>query len=101
MTIAPRGELTRDDFLNGLAIREVRRSARAAPNEVVLAQRQTGGQVGDLDQSGDAPVACRRQPEPVPAALDDLAERTDRDPVAVAANDPVPLDVPKRGWRPA
>jgi hypothetical protein len=101
MSITPRGELAGDDFLNGLAIGEVRRTARAAPNEVALAQRQTGGQIGRLDESGDAPVTCRRQPEPVPAALDDLAEGTDRDAFTVGANESVPFDVPQCGWRPA
>jgi hypothetical protein len=96
MTIPPRHELLRNDFLNGLAKCQVRRTARATPNEVVLAQRQTGGQVGDLDQSTDAPVRWRRQPEPVPPALDNLAKRTDRDPVAVRGRELVPLDIAQR-----
>jgi hypothetical protein len=39
-------------------------------------------------------------PEPVPAALDDLAEGTDRDAFTVGANESVPFDVPQCGWRP-
>jgi hypothetical protein len=43
--LAPLGKLPRNDFLNGLSIGEVRRAARTAPDEIVLAQGETGGQV--------------------------------------------------------
>jgi hypothetical protein len=39
----PRGKLARYDFLNGFPIGEVRGTASAASDEIVLAQRQTRG----------------------------------------------------------
>ena len=56
--IAPRGELPRHHLLNGLAIGEVGGATCAAPNEVVLAERQTRRQIGRLNQSRDAPGTC-------------------------------------------
>jgi hypothetical protein len=76
--IAPLGELPGDDFLNGLAVGEVRGTTRAAgPDEVVLAERKTPGEIRRFDHSGDVCTRGGREPEPIPSPLDDLSECTD------------------------
>src|SRR5439155_14920948 len=90
--ITPGGELTRDHLLNGLAVREVRSAPRAASDEVVLAERETRSEVGRLDQAADMHARRRRHTEPIPAALDDLAECADRDSLAIGGKGRVAFD---------
>ena len=75
--IPPRGELLRHDFLDRLAVGEIRRASRACPNEVVLAQGQARGEIGHLDQSTDVRGRRGLDAEPDPAALDDFPEGAD------------------------
>ena len=82
--IAPGGELAGNHFLYCFAIGQVRRTARAGSDEVVLAQREAGRQIGDLDQSADVRARRRRNREPIPPALDDLAEGADCDAFAIS-----------------
>src|SRR5439155_24323169 len=54
-------------------------AARPDADEVGLVEREAAGEGRDLDEAADA-LGCRgRHAEPVPAVLDDLAERADRD----------------------
>ena len=92
--IAPLGELSGDHFLNGLAVGEVRRATRAGPDEVVLAEREARGEIGRLDQPADVRARGRRETEPIPPALDDLAERADRDALALGGQERVSFDEP-------
>jgi hypothetical protein len=92
--IAPLAKLPRHHFLNRLAIRQVRRTARARANEVALAERQACCEIGRFDQPGDLAPRRRCHAEPVPPALDHLAERADGDALAVTAQPMVPFDEP-------
>src|SRR3970282_2672114 len=60
--------------------RQVRRAARAAADEVGLFQREALGERRHLDQAAHTLGRRRDDAEPVPAALDDLAEGADREP---------------------
>jgi hypothetical protein len=53
---------------------EVERAPGTHPDEVGFVQGEAGGERGDLDEAGDAVGSDGREPQPVPAALDDLAE---------------------------
>src|SRR5882672_11442041 len=92
--IAPLGELSGDHFLNGFAIGEIRRATRASPDEVVLAEREARGEIGRLDQPADVRGRRRGETEPIPPALDHLAERADRDARAVDGQGRVSFDGP-------
>jgi hypothetical protein len=91
--IAPLGELPRHDLLNRLSIREVRGTARAGPDEIVLAQREACRQIGRFDQTGDARVPCRREAQPIPAALDHFAERTNCNAFAIDYRQSISFDI--------
>src|SRR5688500_13711859 len=71
-SITPFAELSRHHFLNGFAKAQKRRAGRATPNEIVLTQCETRGEVRRFNQSAEARVRWRREPEPVPPALDDF-----------------------------
>jgi hypothetical protein len=81
--IAPFLQLARDDLLDGLAVGEVGGATRAGADEVVLAERQARREIGRLDDRADSERRGRGEPEPVPAALDHLAERADRNPMLI------------------
>src|SRR5207247_7868343 len=81
--VAPERELARDRLLDRLAIGKVGRAARAAADEVGFVERQTLGEARHLDQAADALARAGCHAEPVPAALDDLAERAHRDATAL------------------
>ena len=81
--VAPERELLAHRLLHGLAIGQVGRAARPGADEVGLVERQTLGERRDLDDATDRVRRDRRHPQPVPAPLDDLAERADREPAVL------------------
>ena len=77
--VAPLGELAGHRLLDGLSIGQVRGAAGARADEVDLVQREALRRAG-TSISPPTRSDRRREAEPVPAALDDLAERADRQP---------------------
>src|SRR5215204_787886 len=91
--VTPRVRLPRHDVLEGLAIGEICSAARTSPDEIVLAERQARGEFGSLDQASHAPGGGGRETKPVPAALDHLPERADRNALLILGQRMlVPLD---------